>query len=338
MVHGSELPFRMLLRSHGFSLCYSPMIDCRQFLDSPEHLRRIHFETMPGDSPLIAQFCTDNAADFVQAAKIISPQVVAVDLNLGCPKQRALRENFGVALMQDWRRVREILSKAVEELSVPVTCKIRIYEDDIAKSVEYARLLESIGIALLAVHGRGPKSDRTGRVDLETIAAICQAVRIPVVANGGVSSKEDVNALLKQTGCASVMVASALLINPFFLETPLPQTTREVNSLGIRAAAAYLEKCKECGFQLEDAEDEVARFRLACVRDHLRSFFRPVFSNPSNGASSMRMMKGLLLNNKLCSFDQIHLFTELMEAVLEEGMDSEKRKKMKLIRDHSVYR
>ena len=341
MVHGSELPFRLLLRENGVNLCFSPMIDCQPFLQASEKSRCMYFETSLNDRPLVAQFCTDNAKLFIEAARIVAPTVDAVDLNLGCPKKRAWREHFGVALMNEWRRVKEVLSAAVRALEVPVSCKIRIYPDDIEKSVAYARELASTGISFLTVHGRGPKDGRLARVELATIAAIKDALEIPVIANGGVRSMDDVEKVLQSTGCDAVMIASAFLVNPFLAQTSSDWSgctnAQLKDAVAFDAARAYLAKCRECGFDITNRmEEEVIGFRIACIRDHLRSFFRPVLTSPENDATVMRMMKGLLLNRKLRSIRQFEAFVDLLHIVVAKGMNEDRRTMMKRIRDAPI--
>jgi tRNA-dihydrouridine synthase 1 len=99
-----------------------------------------------------------------------------------------------------------------------VTAKIRIFPDDIGLTVSFARELEAHGVAAIAVHGRAGQRDKHSTVATEAIKAVVEAVSIPVIANGGVGSLEDVEAILRETGAAAVMVGQALMRDPTALD------------------------------------------------------------------------------------------------------------------------
>ncbi|KAG8184163.1 hypothetical protein JTE90_010205 [Oedothorax gibbosus] len=223
MVDMSELSFRMLCRKHGAQLCYSPMFHSQQF--SQDFLyRQDNFSSCTEDRPLIVQFCANDPTNFVNAAKIVSSECDAVDLNLGCPQAIARKGYYGSFLQDDWDLIRSIVQTAAHELPVPVTCKMRILPGHYKKSIEYAKMLEDSGCSVLAVHGRTreQKGHATGLASWDVIREIKANVNIPVIANGNILSFEDVENCLKYTGADAVMSAEALLHNPalFSAQTP----------------------------------------------------------------------------------------------------------------------
>ncbi|MCO5562801.1 hypothetical protein L7F22_016433 [Adiantum nelumboides] len=214
MVDQSELPFRMLCRKYGATAAYTPMLHARLFANCPKY-RSNEFTTCPEDRPLFVQFCANDPEKLLAAAQIVEPFCDYVDINLGCPQRIAKRGNYGAFLMDDLPLVRSLVEILAVNLSVPVSCKIRIFpklEDTLA----YARMLEEAGCSLLAVHGRtrDQKDGRIVRADWLAIKAVKQALRIPVLANGNIRCLEDVHECLRETGADGVLSADSLLANP----------------------------------------------------------------------------------------------------------------------------
>lgn len=214
MVDASELAFRELTRRHNVDLCYTPMLHSRNFAQDAKY-RSDNFSTTGSDRPLVAQFCANDAGTFVSAAQMVQAQVDAIDLNLGCPQGIARRGGYGAFLMEDWKRIAEIVRRGSRELDTPVWVKIRVYEST-ERTVEYAKMLVRNGASLVAVHGRtrDQKGKNAGDADWDKIRAVKQAVDVPVVANGNVVCMDDVRRCIEQTRVDGVMSAWALLQDP----------------------------------------------------------------------------------------------------------------------------
>lgn len=228
MVDQSELPFRLLTRRYGAQLAYTPMLHSRLFAEDVRYRER-NFSTCDDDRPLIAQFCGDNPDILGRAAELIAPHVDAVDINFGCPQGIAKRGHYGAFLLSDPDLVESIVRGTVERSPVPVTCKIRkIPGHDAQETVNLARRLEDAGCAALCLHGRTivEKGQHVKAADWNVIAATKKALRIPVIANGGVSSLEEADLCLLATGADAVMSAEAILEYPaLFHKTAVDQDT-----------------------------------------------------------------------------------------------------------------
>lgn len=219
MVDGSDLAYRLLARRYGVELCYTPMIACKEFVES-EKIQSKSFQTCAEDRPLIVQFCGRDPEGLLKAATLVQYHCQAIDINLGCPQLCAKKGGYGAYLMLEPQLVYEIVRTLHTHLVVPVTCKIRLYperEGGIGATIKFAQGLRDHGCQLLTVHGRTreQKGHTQEHANWEAIREIRRHVRsIPIIANGSVATFNDISRALTITECDGVMSASGMLRNP----------------------------------------------------------------------------------------------------------------------------
>lgn len=220
MVDQSELAWRILSRKYGADLCYTPMYHARLFATS-ESYRNDMFGPLDGDAkvdrPLVVQFCANKPEELLAAARLVEDRCDAVDLNLGCPQGIAKRGKYGAFLMDDWDLIYKLINILHKELKVPVTAKIRVYEDR-EKTLAYAKHVLSAGAQFLTVHGRtrDMKGQKTGMADWSIINYLRD--NLPqdtvMIANGNLLYQEDISRSLEATRTDAVMSAEGNLYNP----------------------------------------------------------------------------------------------------------------------------
>jgi tRNA-dihydrouridine synthase 1 len=231
----------MLCRRHGATAAYTPMLHARLFDEAPAY-REEHFTTCPGDRPLLAQFCGHDPATVLGAAARVAARVDAVDLNLGCPQRIARKGRYGAFLMDDPATVTAIIAALARGLPVPVTAKMRVFPD-VDRTVAFAKALEGAGASLVAVHGRTreQKEASAHAADWAQIAAVKAALRVPVLANGGVLTLADAEACMAATGADGVLSAIPLLENPALFSATRPPAADADPAAGALLALEYAE-------------------------------------------------------------------------------------------------
>ena len=212
----TDKPFRLLCKQLGAGLAVSEMTTSDpRFWKTEKSLRRMDHVGEP--DPVSVQIAGTVPAVMADAARHNADHgAQLIDINMGCPAKKVCNAWAGSALMQDEALVARILHAVVNAVDVPVTLKIRTgWDHDQRNAPAIARIAEDAGIAALAVHGRTRDQQYTGTAEYDTIAAIKQALSIPVIANGDIDSPRKALQVLQQTGADAVMIGRAAQGRPW---------------------------------------------------------------------------------------------------------------------------
>jgi nifR3 family TIM-barrel protein len=230
----TNLPFRLCIRKlGGLSLATTDLVSARGLLEAIKRKDRGAaktreqsldlIQTAPEDKPLGVQLFGGVASELRDAAQWLEQNGYdLIDINMGCPVDKVVKSGAGSALMNDGELTAELIKTIVDAVKIPVTVKMRLgWDDEHISAPTLAPMLEELGVAGIAVHGRTREQGFKGKVSLEGIRRVVESVkRIPVIGNGDVNSPESAKNMIDQTGCAGVMVGRAALVNPwFFAET-----------------------------------------------------------------------------------------------------------------------
>jgi tRNA-dihydrouridine synthase B len=209
----TDRPFRQLCRSFGAGYAVSEMVTSRKELwNSLKTSRRANHEGEPG--PVAVQIAGTDAQSMAEAAVYnIERGAQIIDINMGCPAKKVCNKWAGSALMQDEPlavAIADAVVRACAPHGVPVTLKMRTgWSREHRNALVLARAFEAAGIQMLTMHGRTREQGYGGQAEYETIAAVKQAVRIPVVANGDITSPEKARDVLAATGADAIMIGRA---------------------------------------------------------------------------------------------------------------------------------
>ena len=212
----TDLPFRVLCKEQGAGLLCMEMVSAKAILynnKNTESLLEIH----PDEQPVSLQFFGSDPKIMSEMAKRVEERPFDImDINMGCPVPKVVRNGEGSALMKNPKLVYEIVSAMVKAIDKPVTVKIRKgFDDSCINAVEIAKIIEEAGAAAVAVHGRTREQYYSGQADWDIIRQVKEAVSIPVIGNGDVTSPQKAEELVKQTGCDGIMIARGAQGNPW---------------------------------------------------------------------------------------------------------------------------
>ena len=212
----TDLPFRLLAREMGCGLVYSEMVSSKGLLyHNAQTENMICIEEQ--ERPVAVQIFGSDPANMATAAEIVAKAGAdIIDINMGCPTLKIIKNGEGSALMRQPALAYDIMRSVVEAVDIPVTVKFRKgWDNNSVNVVTLARLAQKAGAAAIAVHGRTREQFYSGQADWNIIREVKDSVDIPVIGNGDVRTPEDAVALLTLTGCDGIMIGRGAQGNPW---------------------------------------------------------------------------------------------------------------------------
>jgi tRNA-dihydrouridine synthase B len=215
----TDRPFRHLCRHLGAGLAVAEMLTSDTSLWHTQKSQR-RLPHADDSLPISVQIAGSEPAQMAHAAQAnVALGAQIIDINMGCPAKKVLKKAAGSALLRDPNLVKDILTAVVSAVDVPVTLKIRTgWSTDQRNGLDIANIAQDAGIQALAVHGRTRACGFKGEVEYDTIAAIKQALNIPVIANGDINTAEDAAHVLSYTGADGIMIGRGAQGNPWLFQ------------------------------------------------------------------------------------------------------------------------
>ena len=217
----TDLPFRSVVKKFGCDMTFSEMINVNAIAYNNEKTKKM-MQKSPIEKPYFVQVAANNVENAIKAVEIINEidWIDGIDINLGCPVNKARRSGFGGVLLKDENinLLKDIVSSIVKTSKKIVSAKMRLGFDEIV-AVDRAKLLEDLGVEFLTVHGRTVKQMYKGEANYEEIKKVVENVNIPVIANGDVTDFKKAEYVLNFTSASGVAIGRGAVGKPWiFLE------------------------------------------------------------------------------------------------------------------------
>lgn len=290
-----------------------------------ESKRKRYLTYYEDEHPIAAQIFGSNPETLAEAARIIEQTGFdTVDLNLGCPAKRVVGCNGGSGLLRDLPRIGEIFRAVRSAVSIPFTVKFRMgWNDASIVCVELARMAESEGLNAVALHARTREQAYTGQARWEWIAAVKNAVTIPVIGNGDIRTPEDAAAMIAQTGCDAVMIGRAAPSNPWIFRqiaeyTATGSYTRPTEADRYRMIRTYFQMLLD---EAEASQSQPRDARHGETAGRMKQFAAWFTHGVAGGASLRRQVFVCKTGREV--LDVVDRFFELNQHATDAGVAAE---------------
>ena len=246
----TNIAFRKICKEMGASLAFTEMISAKGLLYESDKTWELTL-TGKDEHPVGVQLFGGDIESMVFATKLLDKRddIDIIDINMGCPVRKVLKAGAGSALLEDPNKAYEIVKAVVSNTTKPVTVKIRAGVDkNSINCQEVARMCERAGAKMITIHGRTRSDMYTGRVNLDYIKMVKEAVSIPVIGNGDIRSIDDAKKMMEYTGCDGVMIGRGAIGNPWLVRDLVDYFTCGI----VKDAPSRLEKINMLKYQFDE--------------------------------------------------------------------------------------
>ncbi len=219
----TDIPFRKICRKFGPGLTYTEMASTKAMEFGSDKTEKI-IQIMSDERPSIVQIFGSDKDTIRKTIEKLNQQedIDIIDINMGCPAPKLVKNGDGAGLLLDLKKVEEIIKEATSVSKKPITVKTRKgFNDDIITAVEVAKICEKYGVAMITIHGRTREQYYSGVADLDIIKKVKESVKIPVIGNGDITDVESAKKMFEYTGCDGIMIARGAQGNPWIFKSIL---------------------------------------------------------------------------------------------------------------------
>lgn len=268
----TDIPFRRVIKEiyPQPGLTFTEMASSKAMAFSSERTERI-IGTYEGERPVAVQIFGSDVLNIVDMIKKLNEyeNIDIIDINMGCPAPKIVKNGDGAGLLLDLKKVENILVEAVKVSKKPITVKTRKgFDDNIITAVELAKIAEKAGASMITIHGRTRKQYYSGKSDLEIIKKVKESVSIPVIGNGDIVDVNSAVHMFEYTKCDGIMIARASLGNPWIFKSILEE--KEYFPLNDEKKNVILKHIK---YALEYESEKIACFKM---RKHLAWYLKGI--------------------------------------------------------------
>ena len=214
----TNLPFRTVCKDLGAGMVCTEMASSRAMFHNDQKTKRL-LNTEGEKRPISFQIFGSDEETMGYAANKISEMADIIDINMGCPAPKVVKNGDGSKLLLDLEKAEKVIKSVVENSNKPVTLKIRKgWDNSHIVACEIAQIAEKCGISAIIVHGRTREEYYSGNVDLDIIKKVKQSVKIPVIGNGNIIDEESAKYMFEYTGVDGIMIGRGAIGNPWIFE------------------------------------------------------------------------------------------------------------------------
>lgn len=213
----TDRPFRIIAKEYGAGLVLTEMISSKAIFYNDKKTKKM-LNMKDEKRPISVQIFGNDVEAIKVAVEYINNFADIIDINMGCPAPKIVKNGDGSALLKDLTLAEKVIKAAVEVSDVPITVKFRKgWDNKNIVATEFAQMAESAGAKMLTIHGRTREEYYSGTVDLDIIREVKKTVTIPVIGNGDIKTVEDAKKMFQYTNVDGIMIGRATIGNPWFI-------------------------------------------------------------------------------------------------------------------------
>lgn len=254
----TDLPFRSVCKDFGAGLVCTEMVSSKAIFHNDSKTKLL-LKTQGEKRPISMQIFGSDEESMGYASKYVSQMADIVDINMGCPAPKVIKNGDGSKLLLDIDKAEKVIKAVIQNSSKPVTLKIRKgWDSNNVVAVQFAQMAEKIGVSAITIHGRTRSEMYSGKVDLDIIKKVKEAVKIPVIGNGDIVDEESAIRMFETTGVDGIMIGRGSFGNPWIFQKILHylQTGEKLPNIANKEKLRVIKKHLE--IELQEKEELTA--------------------------------------------------------------------------------